>query len=180
MIRWSLSKGVSIVMRSFQVRNWLTVPLMALPCAISVQTALGQTVQVPNTQCVYKLGDNPAWAAADVDPSGWKPYSEYHETGDAYVLWVRCRASFDTKGIQQPVLVVGNDGPEETQLFIDGQSAKHPEGETRPIWTYPASSTAGNTRTIAIRVEQELLLPGNSPGRPVYLIFGDSTNILER
>ncbi len=153
---------------------------MALPCAIYGQTASGQVVQVPDTQCVYRLGDNPAWAAVNVDPSGWKPYAEYHETGDAYVVWVRCRASFDTKGIQQPVLVVGNDGPEETQLFIDGQSATHFNGESRPIWTYPAYATAGNTRLVAVRAAQMLLLPGNSPGRPVYLIFGDSTNILER
>jgi stage II sporulation SpoE-like protein len=157
------------------VRNWLLVLFMALPYAVSAQIT-----QVPLDQCVYRLGDNPAWAAANVDPSGWKPYTEYHETGDAFVVWVRCRAGFDTKGIQQPVLVVGNDGPEETQLFIDGQSAKRPEGETRPIWIYPASATAGNTRTIAVRAAQELLLPGNSPGRPVYLIFGDATKILER
>ena len=67
------------------------------------------------------LAITPRWAAANVDPGGWKPYTEYRETGDAYVVWVRCRATFDTKGIQQPVLVVGNDGPEETQLFVDGQ-----------------------------------------------------------
>ena len=161
--------------RSSRVRNWLVALFVTAPCALSAQFT-----QVPDSQCVYRLGDNPAWAAANVDPSGWKPYTDYHETGDAYVLWVRCRATFDTNGIQQPVLVVGNDGPEETQLFVDGKSAAPFNGESRPIWNYPASPTAGNTRTIAVRAAQMLLLPGNSPGRPVYLIFGDGTNILQR
>lgn len=164
-----------MLMRAFKMRNWLLVLFMALPCALNAQVT-----QVPDQQCVYRLGDNPAWTAANVDPSGWRPYTEYRETGDANVVWVRCRASFDTQGITQPVLVVGNDGPEETQLFVDGQTATHFNGESRPIWTYPASATAGNTRTVAVRVELLLLLPGNSPGRPVYLIFGDATNILER
>ena len=161
--------------RSSRVQNWLVALFVTAPCALSAQFT-----QVPDSQCVYRLGDNPAWAAANVDPSGWKPYTDYHETGDAYVLWVRCRATFDTNGIQQPVLVVGNDGPEETQLFVDGKSAAHFNGESRPIWNYPASPTAGNTRTIAVRAAQMLFLPGNSPGRPVYLIFGDGTYILER
>lgn len=162
-------------MQSHQVRNWLLALLVALPCALSAQIT-----QVPFEQCVYRLGDNPAWAAINVDPGGWKPYTEYRETGDAYVVWVRCRATFDTKGIQQPVLVVGNDGPEETQLFVDGQSAQHFNGDTRPIWSYPASPMAGNTRTVAVRAVQTLLVPGNSPGRPVYLVFGDGTDILKR
>jgi phosphoserine phosphatase RsbU/P len=168
-------ENASILMQSHQVRNWLIALLVALPCALSAQVT-----QVPFDQCVYRLGDNPAWAAANVDPSGWKPYTEYRETGDAHIVWVRCRASFDTKGIQQPVLVVGNDGPEETQLFVDGQSAAHFNGDSRPIWSYPASPTAGNTRTVAVRAAQTLLLPGNSPGRPVYLVFGDGAYILER
>ena len=163
-------------MQSSRVRNWLLVLLMALPCALSAQIT-----QVPFDQCVYRLGDNPAWAAANVDPSGWKPYADYHETGDAYLVWVRCRASFDTKGIQQPVLVVGNDGPEEIRLFVDGQSAARFNGENRPIWVYPTSPEAGHpVRTIAVRAQQWALLPGNSPGRPVYLVFGDGTYILER
>ena len=162
-------------MQNHHVRNWLLVLLMALPCALSAQI-----IQVPFDQCVYRLGDNPAWAAVNVDPAGWKPYNDYRLTGDAYVVWVRCRASFDTKGIQQPVLVVGNDGPEETQLFVDGQSATHFNGESRPIWSYPTAPTAESTRTFAVRAAQTLLLPGNSPGRPVYLVFGDATYILEK
>ena len=89
-------------MQSSQARNWLLVLFVALPCAL-----YGQFAQVPDSQCVYRLGDNPAWAAANVDPIGWKPYAEYRMTGDAWVLWVRCQTTFDTKGIQHPALVIG-------------------------------------------------------------------------
>ena len=162
-------------MRSSQVRNWLLVLFMALPCALSAQIT-----QVPFDQCVYRLGDNPAWAAVNVDPSGWKPYTDYHETGDAWVLWVRCRASFDTSGIEHPVVVAGRDGPEQSDLFVDGQPATRFRDESLPVWTYAPSPEAGHpTRTFAVRVVQKLLVPGNSPGRPVYLDFGDGPRLLE-
>src|ERR1035441_34319 len=156
-------------MQSHHVRNWLLVLFMALPCVLSAQFT-----QVPDSQCVYRLGDNPAWAAAEVDPSGWKPYTEYRMTGDAWVLWVRCSASFDTSGIEHPVLVVSSDGPAQSDLFVDGQPATRFGAESLPVWTYPPSPEAGHpTRTFAVRVVQKLLVPGNSPGRPLYLIFGD-------
>ncbi|MGB8029068.1 MAG: hypothetical protein WCF30_05315 [Terracidiphilus sp.] len=75
-------------MRSSLVRNWLIAFFLALPCALSAQVT-----QVPFDQCVYRLGDNSAWSAANVDPSGWRPYTEYRETGDAYLMWVRCRVT---------------------------------------------------------------------------------------
>jgi len=156
------------------VRNWLLVLLMALPYALSAQIT-----QLPFDQCVYRLGDNSAWAAANVDPSGWKPYTGYRETGDAVVVWVRCRAAFDTSGIQHPVLVVDTDGPAQTQVFVDGQPAIPSGPNHLPIWIYPASQKGGNPeRIVAVRVAQSMLIPGNSPGRPAYLIFGDATYIL--
>jgi hypothetical protein len=157
------------------MRNWLLVLFVALPCAVNAQV-----VRVPDTQCVYRLGDNPAWAAVSVDPGGWKPYTDYRETGDAYVLWVRCGVTLGSKGIQQPVLVVGSDGFESRQLFIDGQPATRFDKESLPVWIYPAAPGAGNpAHSVAVRVSQTMLVPGNSPGRPVHLIFGDGTFILE-
>src|ERR1700728_2215193 len=138
-------------MQSSQARNWLLVLFVALPCAL-----YGQFAQVPDSQCVYRLGDNPAWAAANVDPIGWKPYAEYRMTGDAWVLWVRCQTTFDTKGIQHPALVIGSDGPEQRQVFVDGQSIKTSDAS----WLYPISPRLTHARlTVALRVVQNLLPP---------------------
>ena len=176
MIRSSLNlENASILMQSHHIRNWLIAMFMAAPCALPAQLN-----QVPFDQCVYRLGDNPAWAAVNLDPTGWKPYTEYHETGDAWVLWVRCSASFDTSGVEHPVVVASSDGPAQSNLFVDGQPATRFRGESLPVWIYSPSPEANHpARTFAVRVVQKLLSPGNSPGRPVYLIFGDGPGLLE-
>lgn len=162
-------------MQSYQVRIWLLVLLLALPCGLSAQFS-----QIPDSQCVYRLGDNPAWAAPNVDPTGWKPYSDYRETGDAWVLWVRCRASFDASGIQQPVVIAGRDGPMQSDLFIDGQPARRFDKASLPVWIYSATpGTSPPVRIFAVRIVQKLLAPGDSPGRPLYLVFGDGPRLLE-
>jgi hypothetical protein len=148
------------------VRNWLLVLFIALPGAI-----YGQIVQVPFDQCVYRLGDNPAWAAANVDPSGWKPYTEYRETGDAYVMWVRCRATFEISGVQHPAVSVGSDGPEQVQAFVDGQ----PVNASGAFFLYPIPPGPTQAiRTVALRVAQHELVPGLTPGWPARLYFGDA------
>ncbi len=146
---------------------------MTLPCAL-----FAQLTQVPFDQCVYRLGDNPAWAAANVDPSGWKPYTEFSETGDAYAVWVRCRATFDTHGIQQPVLAVGTDGFDRADIFVDGQRASRFEDDNEPVWNYPNFSESDHpTHTIAVRAFQRMLMPGMTPGRPAYVYTADGASI---
>jgi serine phosphatase RsbU (regulator of sigma subunit) len=175
MIRWSLSNGASILIGSSQVRKWLLVLFMALPGAI-----YGQFVVVPLDHCVYKLGDNPGWSATNLDTSDWKPLTDYRETGGAWVLWVRCRASFDTSGIEHPVVVASSDGPIESDLYVDGQPARRQPQVNSPVWIYSTSPQADHpARTFAVRVVQKLLLPGNSPGGPLNLIFGDGPRLLE-
>ncbi len=156
-------------MRSLPVRNWLIALILASPCALCAQT-----VAVPFDQCVYRLGDNPAWAAANLDTTGWKPYTEYRMTGDAWVLWVRCRATFDTNGIQHPALMATSDGPEQSELFVDGQRVREPDMGNLPVKVYPiVPDPVRTSRIIAVRVVRKLLVPGLTPGRPVYLNFGD-------
>ena len=161
--------------RSSRVRNWLIALLVAAPCALSAQFT-----QVPDSKCVYRLGDNPAWAAANVDPSGWKPYTDYRETSDAWVLWVRCRASFDISGIQHPIVVTSGDGRVQAELFVDGQPARRFDAVSVPVWIYSAApGSSPPVRTFAVRIVQKMLVPGNSPGRPLYLVFGDGPTLLK-
>ncbi len=146
---------------------------MALPCVV-----YGQFVVAPIDQCVYKLGDNPGWSAAHLDTSDWKPYSDYRETGDAWVFWVRCRASFDINGIEHPVMIASSDGPIQADLYVDGQPARRRGPVRPPVWIYSPSPDAGQrARTFALRVVQKLLVPGNSPGGPLNLIFGDGPRL---
>lgn len=148
------------------MRKWLFAVVIAAPCALSAQVS-----QVPDGQCLYQLGDNPAWAAANVDPSGWKPYTEYRMTDDAWVLWVRCRIAFDARGMQSPAVGAGADGPERMTVFVDGQAVN----ATGAYWIFPvAQDTAQASHTVALRIVQRYLAPGLTPGRPVRLFFGDA------
>lgn len=153
------------------MRHWLLALFVALPCVLCAQV-----VQVPFSQCVYRLGDNPAWAAANLDLSGWKPYSEYRFTGDrdADVLWVRCTAAFDTNGISRPALMFTADGRKQGQIFVDGQHDSELNTGDLPIKIVPIHlSPSHASHTIAVRVMQKPIAPGMTPGRPVYLNFGD-------
>jgi len=155
------------------VRNWLVAVLITVPCALSAQV-----VHVPLDQCVYRLGDNPAWSAAEVDPSGWKPYSDYHVTADADVMWVRCRAAFDARAVAQPVVVVSSDEFNKRQLFVDGRPAIRIGTEMPPVYSLAVMpGHASPTRILAVRAIQTELTPGLAPGRPVYLVLGDESSI---
>jgi len=171
MIRSSFFQGSSILMQSHHARNWLIVLLLALPCALSGQNGLnGPFVRVPDSQCIYWLGDKAGWTPANADPADARPYSEYHMTSDATVVWVRCRGTIDLAGIQNPALVLSSDGPEGKQVYFDRRPVK--KMENYPL--FPISAFAsGSVHTIDVRVSQYPIPPGNTPGRPVYLYVTD-------
>ncbi|MGD1106124.1 MAG: SpoIIE family protein phosphatase [Terracidiphilus sp.] len=59
----------------------------ALPGALTAQTILTVSPQ----QCVWRSGDNPAWAAPNLDESGWQPYAQFPLSPDQPRFWIRCR-----------------------------------------------------------------------------------------
>ena len=57
--------------------------LFALPGALAAQTI----VTVSPQQCVWRAGDNPAWAAPNLDETGWQPYTHWKpQSGQAAFL----------------------------------------------------------------------------------------------
>jgi hypothetical protein len=164
------------------VRNWLVACFLALPCGLCAQV-----VQVPFSQCVYRLGDNPAWSATDVDLNGWNPYPEYRLTGDATVVWVRCRATMATGEIQHPALVVSASAADLLQVYVDGRAVRNEQDKILDTFKDPAggkifpssSGSAGATHIIAARLVQQMLIPGNTPGFPTYIYLGDGPFIKE-
>jgi hypothetical protein len=158
-------------MQTAQVRFWLVALLLVAPGAI-----FAQPVEVPLDHCVYRLGDNPAWTAANLDESGWVPYTQYRMTGDALVVWVRCHGTFDANGIQQPALLAVSTGPTDGELFVDGRRAVELFAGTVPykIFSVPPAA-AGVPRVIAARIFQRLIAPGLIPRHPLYLYYGDGS-----
>ena len=67
--------------------------LLPFLLAIALSSLAAQSVlTIPPSQCVWRSGDNLAWAAPNLDESGWQPYSTWNnETGPTH-SWLRCHA----------------------------------------------------------------------------------------
>jgi Stage II sporulation protein E (SpoIIE) len=95
----------------------LCAAFVSCTVAAGAQTALSIQPQ----QCVWRAGDNPAWAAAALDESAWQPVSQW--TGLATrnpFFWLRCR--FDPRQLSPavtPELQVSGDL--SWQVFADGR-----------------------------------------------------------
>ena len=68
------------------LRNTLLVLLPLVPAALPAQSV----ISIATGQCVWHEGDDPGWAAATLDESGWRPYAEFKPQYGLTRIWVRC------------------------------------------------------------------------------------------
>ncbi len=85
--------------------------LILLVCAAPLVThcvAIAQSVvTVAPQQCIWRAGDNPAWAATSLDESGWQPYSAWKLDANSPRIWVRCHTDLRLlRPLNQPALQV--------------------------------------------------------------------------
>jgi hypothetical protein len=74
---------------------------------LSPLAAFGQgIVSIAPQQCVWRAGDNPAWAAPNLDESGWQPYPGWKFSPSQPRIWIRCHlepmapGEFDRPAVQ--------------------------------------------------------------------------------
>ncbi len=164
-----------MVSRSSLWGNRLFALFMGLFVAVP-GTLRAQVTAVPFDHCVYRLGDDPAWFAVNLDESSWKSYANYRITSEAYLLWVRCHVVLDTNGIEHPVLLATSDGYQQVELFADGQAIHELNARNMPGKLFPiVPAHTDGTHVIVLRVVQKTVVPGVTPGRPLYLMYGDQT-----
>lgn len=53
-------------------------------------SAFGQATVVSPQSCVWRAGDNPAWAALALDESSWQPYPNWTLNSSQPRIWIRC------------------------------------------------------------------------------------------
>lgn len=96
------------------MRNALAFLLLSVAGVLPAQSLL--TIS-PN-QCVWRTGDNLAWAASVLDESAWRPASEWKQlTGPR--VWVRCHADLSAfAAANSPALQIGTRSAYE--LFLEG------------------------------------------------------------
>jgi len=160
------------------VRNWLLALIVAWPLSLCAQAI----VTVPPEQCIYKVGDDPRWAAADLDESGWKPFSEYALAGDMTVLWARCHTNVDLTAAQQPAEFIESQEA-ALQAFVNGRLVGripnsgngYAAAETIEKGVLPLPpDIARSVRIVAVRAVVTRVPAGSWPSRAIiYISLGD-------
>lgn len=176
----------------------LLLPLLSL-------AAFGQSViTIPMQQCVWHSGDNPAWAAQNLDESAWLPFDTLKPNSnhmkEAHIprahFWVRCHADLTPlRALDHPALQVAN-WLSAYQVFLNGnaigvagnlRTAVYSMNNIRQ-YPVPVSILGNQPDTIAFRVAAKLfdvptpeLTAGNSDAlnaRRASLVLAHSESAL--
>jgi len=95
--------------------------LALLLLILTPPAALGESIiEAPAQQCVWRAGDDPSWAAPNLDESGWRPYAHLDMQPGVAHAWVRCHADLlPLRGLEHPAIQVTL--PAAYQVFVNGQ-----------------------------------------------------------
>ncbi len=144
-------------MRKLALSLALLLPVLAPTLRAQPPAPPQPIVTIPEANCVVRSGDNPAWAAADVDVSGWTPLSQFNPSGKDTVFWVRCTVNLDLSRLPDPAVqvLIYFAG----QVWVNGQQVgtvdyryASASRETAAGLTFALpTAVAGSVHSIAIR-----------------------------
>ncbi len=140
--------------------KWALLFLLPFPLA-----AVGQgVITISPQQCVWRAGDNSAWAAPNIDESGWQPYTKWHPDPEQAHMWIRCHTDLSAlRSDSSPALQVNFYAA--YALYLDGNPIGS-AGDLRSgnfsmnvIRTYPLISAqiSDQPATIALRITYRIL-----------------------
>jgi hypothetical protein len=148
---------------------------------LSAQTVTPGILPIAPQQCLWRAGDDPAWAAPDIDESGWLPYSQWKLNPNEPRIWLRCHGDLSfLRPVDQPAIQVSLWAAYE--LYVDGaltgsagsvQSGNFSMDTIRSFSLPPAML---HSATIALRMTFRLAnkLPF-SPLPPLEVAAGDDS-----
>lgn len=75
---------------------------------LSPLAAVGESmVEIPADQCVWRAGDDLAWAAPNLDEGAWRLYGQLNLQPDDVHAWVRCHLGFSSlRDVAHPAIQV--------------------------------------------------------------------------
>lgn len=162
-----------------------------------VMAAAQAVVTVPLQQCVWRAGDNPAWAAANLDESGWQRYTQWQSFSDQAHLWFRCHADLGAvRGAAPPAIQISLQAAYE--LFVNGVRlggdgnvhSRFFGMDTIRQYAGPADAFTSGPGTIALRITTRQPLNFMSPleihagdmealaGRRASFVLAQSSSVL--
>jgi phosphoserine phosphatase RsbU/P len=101
-----------------------TVALLLLAPTLHAQTRVQSWIDIPPQQCVFHVGDNPAWAAPGFSDHDWQAYSESNPQIHAPHLWIRCHADLGVLRTEKhpAVQIYGwGDGGWAYEVYLSGR-----------------------------------------------------------
>jgi len=94
--------------------------VLALFSASGARLAAQSVITVSPRQCVWRAGDDPAWAAPNLDESGWQPYAGWKLNPEEARYWVRCQADLNAlRGLEDAAIQV--NVPAAYRLYVNGK-----------------------------------------------------------
>jgi hypothetical protein len=130
---------------------------VALPGALSAQTILTISPQ----QCVWRAGYDPAWAAPNLDESGWQPYANWKLNPAEPRIWIRCHRDLSSlRAVDQPALQVTLYAA--YQVFANnrliGAAGNLENGRftMNAVHDWPLAPAAAPSSTIALRITRRI------------------------
>jgi hypothetical protein len=146
----------------------------ALPLAVLLPSLAhvlqAQSLAISPQQCVWRAGDNPAWAAPNLDDSTWLPYADWKPQSGQVYLWVRCHADLNVlRSVDNPALQVNLYAAYE--LYLNGEkigAAGNLESGNFSMNAIRSFALAGGQLpaipvTIALRITRRSLVANSSP-----------------
>jgi hypothetical protein len=156
--------------------------VLLAPAALAAQSPAAQSpaaqsiLPIPLQQCVWRTGDNPAWAAPAMDDSSWQPYSAWRIDEHAPRIWVRCHVGLaPLRALDHPALQVQLDAA--SQIFVNGvlagssgniASAQFSLSDFYTVPLAPASLRSGSTLALRIALRDQL-----NQSVPAEIFVGD-------
>jgi Stage II sporulation protein E (SpoIIE) len=144
--------------------------LLLLLFSILPLTSFGQSiVTISPQQCVWRLGDDPAWAATNLDETGWQPYTQWKLNPDQPRIWVRCHADLSSlKAVARPNIQVFLWAA--YQLYVEGAlvgsagNVRTGNFSMNAVRSVPLPPSKLHPVTIALRITWRLadLLPASA------------------
>ncbi len=143
-------------------------------------------ITISPQQCVWHAGDDPAWAAANLDESGWQPYTNWRLNPAEPRTWIRCHADLSSLSyVDQPALQVTLYAA--YQVFADGHligsagNLQNGEFTMDAVRDWPLPGRFDHPNAIALRITQRIAstVPvGTLP--PLGILAGDKPLLGDR
>jgi hypothetical protein len=143
---------------------------LILACLFPAALAAQSIITVPPQQCVWRTGDDPAWAASNLDESGWQPYSAWTANSAQPHLWVRCHTYLNSlHSVAQPAIQLTLYSA--YQLYLNGAligaqgNLANGNSSVNAIrsWPIPGQLLSASPATLALRITDRITIPTTGP-----------------